>query len=339
MSKKLFNYYVNPNDYIVEKEEIGKGNFGSVSLVHPKNDKQKKIALKQIPIDYEDQELSKSFIREITIMANLRHPNLLDLVGFAIPTNSDQTFKIYSKFLPNKTLIEVLKQDEKRDKSKKILNPTRLSIIVYGIASAMQYLHKNQIVHRDLKPENVFLNEQYHPVLSDFGLSRICNELAMTSKLGTPYFMAPELFDDDESKVTNKIDVYAFSITLLSLFTTNYRFKGPQPNNLNRLIEYITSDKRYEIPSSTPSFYSTLIKKCWSSDFTKRPSFDEIVKELEENDNFMFEGADKKKVRSFIVVTKSMSDPNEGSSKSTSLGSSKSSSEFEETQEFNFVDS
>ena len=57
--------------------------------------------------------------------------------------------------------------------------------------------------------------------------------MKMIIKIGTPYFMAPEIFGDEEDKITKKIDVYSFAITLLSLFTIVYKFEGSQPKNLN----------------------------------------------------------------------------------------------------------
>lgn len=146
----------------------------------------------------------------------------------------------------------------------------------------MCYLHQNKIVHRDLKPENVFLDEEYRPVLSDFGLSRFCSdEMKMTSRVGTPYFIAPEMFGLDEDKVTPKVDVYAFAVTLLSLFTTSYKFNGSQPKSINQLVENIINGKRYVIPDGTPDFYIDLINKCWESDSDNRPSFNKILKMLE----------------------------------------------------------
>ena len=282
----------------------------------------------------------KYFIREILIMSELNHPCLIKFIGFSFPSNNDQTYKIYSEYLPNKTLIEQLKQDE----ISKQLTATQKTIIIYGIVSAMAYLHKNNIVHRDLKPENVFLNSNFEPVLSDFGLSKICSDdITMTSKLGTPYFMAPELFDDEneENHITNKIDVYAFAVTLLSMFTTNYKFKGRQPRSISQLISNITNGKRYEIPSNVPKFYENLINRCWSNEASKRPSFDEILELFDSTDEFMLNGSDEKVVNEFINKVKNPNRFNEMRKSNNhlsymSLSSEDEYEEYEETQEFDF---
>ena len=78
--------------------------------------------------------------------------------------------------------------------------------------------------------------------------------MKMIIKIGTPYFMAPEIFGDEEDKITKKIDVYSFTITLLSLFTPVYKFEGSQPKNLNQFVENIMNGKRYIIPKGIPKF-------------------------------------------------------------------------------------
>ncbi|KAK8875861.1 hypothetical protein M9Y10_006036 [Tritrichomonas musculus] len=333
----LYNYVVDPSDYIDENNLIGEGTFGTVYLVYPKDDKEQKVALKKIQVDLTDYDMQINFIREVSIMASLHHPCLIELLGITFPSKKEQTFQIYTKYLPNNTLDEILKEENHEKK----LNGTQRTIIVYGIASAMLYLHRNNIVHRDLKPENIFLDEEFHPVLSDFGLSRICQEgTKMTGKLGTPYFMAPELFTDEEEKITKKIDVYAFAVTLLSMFTVDYKFEGIQPRTLNQLVSAVTNGKRYKIPNDVPEYYASLIKRCWSNDINERPSFDDIINEFDESDDFFFPKTNKSKVHEFIQSIDSFEyDPRSGSShfsSTSSNGERNSQNKIEETQEFDF---
>lgn len=284
----------------VEEENIGEGNNSSVYLVHPKDQKDKKYALKKIPGDMNDKDLRERFEKEVTLMSNLNHPNLIKLIGFAYPSQKDHSYQILSNYLPNHTLEEVLKKDIPLPDENKLLNPTRMTIIIYGIASAMLYIHRRNIVHRDLKPENIFLNEDYRPVLSDFGLSLPSKENSSGTKTGSPYFMAPELFYDEDESLTNKVDVYAFGVTLYSLFSMSYKFEGVQPRTINQLINKVINGKRFVIPKDVPQFYSKLIKKCWSDDPKERPSFEEIVKEFNCKDDFILPGADKSQVHDYI---------------------------------------
>ena len=302
---------IDPSDFEVENGFIGEGNFSQVSLVHPKDNINLKVALKKIPVDPDNEDIENIFKNEVSILSSLQHPNIQELIGYSYPSDEDQTFKIYSKYVPNSTLGDILTEDQLSSKNK-ILNSTQLSIIVYGIASAMSYLHSKKIVHRDLKPENIFLDENFYPVLSDFGLSRFCDDnFNIADCLGTPYFMAPELFLKEEvTGLSNKIDVYAFGVTLLSLFTTNYKFEGMQPRTITQLINKVTSGKRFVIPKEVPNFYANLIQRCWANDPEERPSFDKIVEELEQNNEFIFEGSNVEEVKKYIKQTKNIDEIN-----------------------------
>lgn len=339
----LANYIINPNHYKEEKT-IGEGKFGSVLLAYLESNHEQKVALKKIPVDYDDNDSQKFFIREVSIMSDLEHPSIIKLIGFSLPSKNDMHFKIYSEYIPNGTLLEALSEDELNDECSKILTPTIRSKIVYGIASAIKCLHKMKIIHRDLKPENIFLDEDYQPVISDFGLSRYCNnDLAMTKKLGTPYYMAPELFsedDDDSEPITNKIDVYAFSLTLLSMFSTKFVFTGRKPRSISQLVNHIMNGKRYAIPDSVPEFYKNLIQKCWSSNPLERPSFEQIVEIFDKNDDFIFDGSDIDDVHKYMKYLENHDiDSKLNGSYITSSSTSENESdqyEEEETQEFDF---
>ena len=292
----LDSYLIDTKDYIIDKE-IGEGSFGKVYLAYQKNNKKEIVAVKYLPFK-DDDNTQKYFIREISIMSEIDHPGLLKLVGFTLPTKKNNNAEIYSRYMPNSTLNQIIKNDQSN--LNKILTPTRLSKIVYGIASSMRYLHSKGIIHRDLKPENIFLDENFLPVISDFGLSRfVADDMKMTRKLGTPYFMAPEMFNEDDYS-TYKIDVYAFAVSILSLFTTKFEFAGAKPKTINSFIGFILKGKRFIIPKNVPEFYVSLINRCWSHSPSLRPSFDEIVGELENNDEFMFDGSDSKEVHEYM---------------------------------------
>ena len=337
----LEEYLIDLNDY-EEEQIIGEGNFSIVSLVHKKNNNKIKFAMKKISIDLTDKDSQKYFIRELIIMTELEHQCLIKLTGFSLPSKNDQTFRILSEYAPNKTLLEILKMQE--DEAIEILNPTQKSKIIYGIASAMKYLHMKNIVHRDLKPDNIFLNSEFEPILSDFGLSKICNEeLTMTSRIGTPYYMAPELFKedgDDDNKITNKIDVYSFGVTLFSLFSTKFHFSGGQPRTINQLMKFITGGKRYKIPQNMTEFYENLINRCWSNDADERPSFEEILELFESNDDFILEKANAKEVKEYMRMLKDPTYFNEKRKSNNYLSSSSSSEdeceEEDDTCEFIF---
>lgn len=108
----------------------------------------------------------------------------------------------------------------------------------------MEYLHSRNITHRDLKPENVLLDGEFHVKVTDFGLSKEHNQnytltVSQTGMIGTPFYMAPELFMDrasyNSTKVSSaqmktthagQVDVFAFGIVMWEILVSKRAYQG-----------------------------------------------------------------------------------------------------------------
>lgn len=88
---------------------------------------------------------------------------------------------------------------------------TRLKIAL-GVAKALRYLHhecgKQKISHGNIKSSNVLLDENYHPLVADFGLALITNPIAATSRVAG--YRAPE--HADSKQISQAADVYSFGV-------------------------------------------------------------------------------------------------------------------------------
>ncbi len=106
---------------------------------------------------------------------------------------------------------------------------------------ALQYVHEQQIVHRDVKPQNMILGEE-GVVLVDFGIAReLDEEDAGTVGIGTPRFMAPEVFAG--GSVSPRADVFGLAATLWTLLTG----KPPvyaDPTKLAEVVPEVTPGAR-----------------------------------------------------------------------------------------------
>ena len=102
------------------------------------------------------------------------------------------------------------------------LTDTQKLKIIYGVASAMSYLHGHGILHCDLKPDNILLEEFLFPKVSDSGLSKSdTSDVLMKTTAGevkrTPSFIAPEIWMNSEYSKAG--DVYSFSIVVFEMIT------------------------------------------------------------------------------------------------------------------------
>lgn len=153
------------------------------------------------------------FKDEVRAGIELDHPNIVKVIDYETETDKPYIVMDYYK---NKTL--------------KNLNLEEYSIeekltIFKKICVAVAFAHDNGIIHRDLKPENILLNNDFEPVLGDFGLCFFDDSgerITVTDEaIGSRYFIAPELEDGkiDEIKATS--DVYSLGKILYWIITGN----------------------------------------------------------------------------------------------------------------------
>ncbi|KAI9031980.1 kinase-like domain-containing protein [Hyaloraphidium curvatum] len=152
--------------------------------------------------------------------------------------------------------------------------------LLLDIAMGMSYLHFKDCLHGDLKAENVLVNDAGTAMISDFGLSQVrlsASAMRPGNAGGTPIFMAPELFRGMD--VHKKSDVWAFGMVMFELFGRGaIPFPGLPPAPIMLLI---TKGKTPNRPNGTPDAVWKLMKQCWATDPEGRPSFLELVEELE----------------------------------------------------------
>ncbi|HOV84838.1 MAG TPA: serine/threonine-protein kinase, partial [Syntrophobacteraceae bacterium] len=200
---------------------IGKGGMGEVYRAHQLN-LDRDVAIKVISQGwlreigdnaYEAETCLDRFRREVKVMAQVRHPNVLQIYdhgSVSIKKGERDVAVEYlaMEYIPGGTLrstmsAEGFEPDEER---------TREWIARYFIPvlEGVRALHEMGIVHRDLKPENVLLDGSA-PKLADFGLARSCRIAPVTQSVdvkGTPPYMSPEHFLDLK-RTDERADIYS----------------------------------------------------------------------------------------------------------------------------------
>jgi serine/threonine protein kinase len=174
------------------------------------------------------------------------------------------------------------------------VNFTTISKAIFGVAATMCQLHDRHVLHRDLKPGNVLLNERGEPLLTGFDLSRFYSQSDQMTEghVGSPVFMAPEIFATDLVAYSEKIDVYSFGLFLYSIFTDSYTLTSGPVRSSQRLMMEVARGHRYVRPARMPDAFWQLICECWDSAPDRRPSFAEITKRMMDSDDFTIEGTD-----------------------------------------------
>ena len=199
---------------------LGKGKFGSVSLVH---NKQNIYAIKAISIRMVEKEkmLWKYFVNERNIMLSLDHPFIVKMVKSL--RNTKYCF-ILMEFVNELNLDDHL--SNKRTKR----NLYETQFYIGSILLMLDYLQKKYIAHRDIKPSNIMVDTNGYLKMIDFGTAKILKDYTSTI-IGTPHYIAPEILQGKGYSLS--CDFWSLGICMFEIFYGIYPFG----NNANEVID------------------------------------------------------------------------------------------------------
>ncbi len=214
---KLDGVFLDNYDVI---KQLGKGGYGKVYEV--KNKKTGEIRACKHLSKLSIKNLEK-FEREINILIKTDHPHII---------------KLYEIFESQRSLylvMEECKGGEVFDKiiehiqSKQMYSEKDAANMFLQLMSSIEYCHNNGICHRDLKPENLLYlnagNEKDNPIkVIDFGLSQIFTDRKLKTKVGTAYYVAPEILMGDYNE---KCDIWSAGVILYIFLSGDPPFNGP----------------------------------------------------------------------------------------------------------------
>ncbi|XP_022767703.1 putative serine/threonine-protein kinase isoform X2 [Durio zibethinus] len=192
----------------------------------------------------ESKQGLREFVTEIDMISNIRHPNLVELIGCCVDDN--HRVLVY-EYLENNSLASVLLSP--RSKYIALDWPTRAAICL-GTASGLAFLHYEavpHIVHRDIKASNILLDGNFHPKIGDFGLAKLFPDNVThisTAVAGTVGYLAPEYAL--LGQLTMKADVYSFGVLLLEIVSGRSSSKAGFGAELMLLVEWTWKLKEEE---------------------------------------------------------------------------------------------
>lgn len=242
--------------------EISFGGSGKVLEVA----KEETFALKVMNTGDCSVEQQRKFIGEYEKLTLLKHPNIVIAYGIYL---SDAT-------TPPSILLEFCPQDLNQAIKNSKLNNVDIAKCIYQIAEGMKFVHARGFVHRDLKPSNILIAKNGLIRISDFGISKLLTSEEQNTTLGagTQKFMAPEILKEED--YNEKVDVYSFGVVLFFILSGG---KMPKIS-----VVQVGNGKKADIPSDFTNYAKDLINRCWNYDPKDRPSFKQIIEDLEKND-------------------------------------------------------
>ena len=175
------------------------------------------------------------------------------------------------------------------------LKPIDKTKIAFKIAEIMKYLHANKILHLDLKSNNILMKKKT-PKLIDFGFSCSDNDAVKIkdSNIGTYCYMAPEIIKNQN--YDSKADVFSYSMLLWEIYSNKapYEDEGDQELIKLKILDNVDLEFKGKIQDKLQG----LIKRGYSSNPTKRPSFNDIINVMM-NYELFFDGTNKDEISAF----------------------------------------
>ena len=168
----------------IEKVLLGEGTYGKVYKARSVRTGEA-VAMKQMKLDAQKEGVPSTAIREIALLKELVHPNVVRLLD------------VFSKTNKLVLVFEFVENDLK--KYMKALNgplsPSTVNNFAYQLCRGVEFCHANRIIHRDLKPQNLLINHRLLLKIADFGLARAfaVPVPAYTHEVVTVWYRPPEI--------------------------------------------------------------------------------------------------------------------------------------------------
>ncbi|XP_004688580.1 PREDICTED: Abelson tyrosine-protein kinase 2 isoform X4 [Condylura cristata] len=253
---------------ITMKHKLGGGQYGEVYVGVWKK-YSLTVAVKTLKEDTMEVE---EFLKEAAVMKEIKHPNLVQLLGVC---TLEPPFYIVTEYMPYGNLLDYLRECNREE-----VTAVVLLYMATQISSAMEYLEKKNFIHRDLAARNCLVGENHVVKVADFGLSRLMTGDTYTAHAGAKFpikWTAPESLAYNTFSI--KSDVWAFGVLLWEIATYGM---SPYPGiDLSQVYDLLEKGYRMEQPEGCPPKVYELMRACWKWSPADRPSFSETHQAFE----------------------------------------------------------
>ena len=236
---------------------LGRGAMGAVYLAG--DTLERLVAIKVIlPAAFADRRTRELFRREMRIVAQFEHPNIVQIYASGAVDDLDW---FVMRYVSGDTLAERLKREVR-------IPPEEARRILVDLADALHYAHGHDIVHRDVKPANVLIDDMTgRAFLTDFGVAKSLNSVTTNSKktiAGTAGYMPPEAFGSDS--VDHRADIYALGVIGYEMLAGRRPFTGDTPLQLIQQTLTAAPPSLSDVAPDVPSDLADAVMGCLAKD-------------------------------------------------------------------------
>lgn len=260
---------------------IGQGSFGSVYLaLHAITGEL--IAVKQVeapsvgannPNDARKKSMIDALKREIALLRDLQHPNIVQYLGCSSTTDH---LNIFLEYVPGGSVSTMLN-------SYGPLKEPLVRSFCRQIVTGLVYLHGKDIIHRDIKGANILVDNKGAIKISDFGISKkveATNLLAATgnqnknrpSMQGSVFWMAPEVVK--QTSYTRKADIWSLGCLVIEMLTGEHPY--PDCSQLQAIFKIGGAKASPTIPDDVSEEAVVFLKSTFEMNQHDRPSSEEL---------------------------------------------------------------
>ncbi|KOS19617.1 Protein kinase byr2 [Escovopsis weberi] len=260
---------------------IGQGSFGCVYLaLHAVTGEL--LAVKQVEMpapgaNSQSDNRKKSMIdalkREIGLLRELRHPNIVQYLGCS---SSSEHLNIFLEYVPGGSVQTMLN-------SYGALPEPLVRSFVRQILEGLSYLHNRDIIHRDIKGANILVDNKGTIKISDFGISKKLeasnilnganNSKHRPSLQGSVFWMAPEVVK--QTSYTRKADIWSLGCLVVEMMTGSHPF--PDCSQLQAIFKIGGGKATPTIPESASEDAKSFLNQTFELDHNLRPSADDLI--------------------------------------------------------------
>ncbi|EPQ57864.1 hypothetical protein GLOTRDRAFT_114462 [Gloeophyllum trabeum ATCC 11539] len=265
-----------PPEKLTKLEKIGSGGFKDVYVGKFKG---RRVAIAEFR-----GQLSAMDIKELKLLGDFNHPNIVKFLGVSIPENTRETpVMIVSELCSNGDLFDYIRN---------VPPPSlyRVLSMMLDIARGLEYLHtrKPSIIHRDCKSSNILITSRGVAKITDFGLAKVkqSTRSMVRSLVGTVNWQAPELWHA-HPKYNHKVDVFSLAMVFWEMLQWHLPNKKFPWEGMNEHAIYEIVGAKRQRPSISglrkqwcPEIVN-LMEHMWIHEPNERPTMTEVVQGLE----------------------------------------------------------